>query len=769
MPKKKKTNLEPEIEQKLQYIGLSLDKVPEDILQYEPLNYHVPRGYDEKQYKQYRYIPVNKIQILLSPTNRLDELDERYKKARPLLEYLDNKEEENVLKHAVFLNMLKQVNIEDIEKIEEEQTDLAENIPFKVKFEGNYLWQIYYAEVTDQYFMIVPTTDSEYSAFFYLLKKKLEKSNTNMIYVPVIGVDYSREYLSKEAFEDIQNYLWLFTKEWPSIYEVYNGKGNLAIHIIGESCVYGKIKSLYRIILKNNIEANHFYKLLKAMFIMQTELPNYFEFTTDVNSKGVLEFYFKDTKIEYKEMANFIKEQYAFSINAKQEVIEELEKDQKKLEELKQIASIQDIEYLEKEKQITTFLECKKTFFGKFKYYFKYSKKRRKQKEDVVQKIQEIRETETNSTINKQDKQELQELLGNKKYTIEELIQRYKDLEEQETKLKSTVMDINAIKLKNKNMQKKIENATRFIEEIDNHKRSIFEFWRYSNKDEMSVLPEGEEEEVGVVKRIEKAFDYVEDFENYGINLDKLQREKLTEEETDSIFIATTNILETLNKIKLNTIVPKDVESSLKTLKKELRGIDDDSDADEEEFDIFSGITNDNTKIKKIGNKLHRETEKNKFDILEITKMTRQIGFKLSLEQVVKNIKAAFGKVQSPEDITIYKAIMGEKIDENNFNLFNMNPEGEMKEVCKQDGNNINLYKISVKKGQDILGFTNIIYYNNRNKTLPFGMDFSSKVMVDISQMDLSIKKKKVFHVATLEDEKDDFSKILVKKVTVYE
>ena len=35
-------------------------------------------------------------------------------------------------------------------------------------------------------------------------------------------------------------------------------------------------------------------------------------------------------------------------------------------------------------------------------------------------------------------------------------------------------MDINAIKLKNKNMAKKIENATKFIEEIDNHKKKYF-------------------------------------------------------------------------------------------------------------------------------------------------------------------------------------------------------------------------------------------------------------------------------------------------------
>ena len=112
---------------------------------------------------------------------------------------------------------------------------------------------------------------------------------------------------------------------------------------------------------------------------------------------------------------------------------------------------------------------------------------------------------------------------------------------------------------------------------------------------------------------------------------------------------------------------------------------------------------------------------------------------------------------------------MGEKIDGNQFNLFNMNPENEMKEVCKQEGNNINLYRISLEKGQQILGFTNIIYYDNQNKTLPVGMDFSTKVMVDISQIDLNIKREKTFHIAVLENEHNDFSNVLVKKVTVYE
>ena len=129
-------------------------------------------------------------------------------------------------------------------------------------------------------------------------------------------------------------------------------------------------------------------------------------------------------------------------------------------------------------------------------------------------------------------------------------------------------MDINAIKLKNKNMAKKIENATKFIEEIDNHKRSIFEFWKYSNKDEISVLPEGEEEEVGIVKKIEKVFDYSEDFEQFAKDLDRMQRKVLTSEEMDGIYISTTRTLPLLNKLITNTVIPKDIETELKELKK---------------------------------------------------------------------------------------------------------------------------------------------------------------------------------------------------------
>ena len=81
--------------------------------------------------------------------------------------------------------MLKQLSLEDLEKLEKEQQKLSKNVPFRVKYENNYLWQIYYSENTNQYFMLVPTEDSDYSTFFFLIKKKLEKkkkSTNHIIY-----------------------------------------------------------------------------------------------------------------------------------------------------------------------------------------------------------------------------------------------------------------------------------------------------------------------------------------------------------------------------------------------------------------------------------------------------------------------------------------------------------------------------------------------------------------------------------------------------------
>ena len=766
MPRKKKEIIEG-ISDKLEYLGLDLDKIPQNLKKFEPLEFRVSRFYDEKQYRQYRYIDVKDIQILLSPTNRLTDLNEKYQKARPLCEYLDNKNEENLIKHTTFLNMLRNVSIEEIENVENEQTKLSREIPFKVKFEGNYLWQIYYSENTDKYFMIVPTEDTDYSTFFYLLKRQIENKRVGKVFVPVSNVKYSNKYLKKSEFEDIENYLWLFTKDWPLIYEVYDKKNEMTVQIIGETNVYEKIKTTYKIQLNNEAEASEFYKLVKALFILQTEIPNYYNFETNINNEGKLEFYLDDQKIEYKHMVEFIREQYKIGLKRRKEVKSKIRAYNKRIKKLQELVATQEIEYLAKEKQISTFLECKKSFFGKVKYYFKYSKKSNKGiktevEEEIVEENQQAEPVQTSEPT----KREKKRIPIKKIYTLEELITSYKELEELENQMKNLLMDINALKLKTKNLAKKIENASKYIEEIDSHKKSIFEFWKYSNKDEMDVLPEGEQEEVNVIKRIEKTFNYEDDLEEFGKKLDKIQRKNLTKEDTDSVYIATTNLVEVLNKIKTNNILPEEIEKTLKDLKAEAKEL---KSLDEEEYDIFGNVIQDTTKIRKINNKKHRELPKDKFNILEVNKNTKQIGFKLVLQSIIQNITKALEKGVIPESLPVYKAINENILNNKGINVFNINPENEMKEASMSYGNNINLYKLHIKEGTKGIGFTNIIFYDNQNKTLPVGMDLSTKMIIDTSKLHLRMLDQKSFNIMSFDNEQDDFSDFEIKKVTVFD
>ena len=765
MPKKTVENNET-IKEKLEYLGLDLEKIPKSIKQYEPLEFRIPKFYDEEQYKQYRYVPIKDIEILLSPTNRMDEIEEKYKKASPLADYLDNKSEENILKHTTFLKMLNDFSIEEVEKIGEEQEKLSKKIPFKVKYQNNYLWQIYYSQNSDKYFMLVPTEDSDYSTFFYLLKKKLEKRRTGKIFVPIRNVEYTSEFLKKSEFEDIENYLWLFTKDWPLIYEVYDKSDNLCLYIVGETEVYQKIRSLYRVKLETKEEALEFYKLLKVMFILQTELPHYFNFKTNIGKNGEIEFYLDDKKLQYENITDWLNNEFETGQDKLEEAEELIKNGNMRLKELKTEIAMQEIEYLAKEKQISTFLECKKTFFGKFKYYFKYSKKKNKNK---IRKEDE-ENLENKEDVNNDDMEELpkkRKRIKKDNYNLEELTQLYKIIDEKETELKNIVMDINSLKLKSKNMQKKIENASLYIAEIDSHKKSIFEFWKYSNKDEMSSLPEGEEEEVNIVRKITKTFDYEQDFESFGNTMDRLQRKNLSKDETDSIFILTTNLLPLINKIKINDFQPKDIDNSLKEIKKE--AIEERDLTDKEEFDIFGGIVQDSTKVSKIKNKRHRELPKDRFSILEVNKNTKQIGFKLALENVISNVKTALTKVEIPEDISVYKIIPDDKIDDRKINVFDINSRNEISSNIKNENNKFNFYKINLKQGANAISFTNSIFYDNQNKTLPVGQDLSTKILVDISKLELKLKEKSSFKIVEFENKNDDFSKIEVKTINIFE
>ena len=88
-------------------------------------------------------------------------------------------------------------------------------------------------------------------------------------------------------------------------------------------------------------------------------------------------------------------------------------------------------------------------------------------------------------------------------------------------------------------MQLKIKNANLYIKEIDNHKKSIFEFWKFTNKDDAKQLNEGTQE-VHQPKKLKKTFNYELDFEDLSRQIDKTERELFTKKLTIFMLLAQT-------------------------------------------------------------------------------------------------------------------------------------------------------------------------------------------------------------------------------------
>lgn len=744
----KNTN-ENDIETKLKYIGLDLENIPSFLKDEKEIDYRPIKVNEENTYKVYKYIPISNIQILLTPANRLNTIKEKYAKASKLITYLNPEEENDIIKHTTFLKMINEVKISEIETIEEEQKELSKQIPYKVKFEENYLWQIYYSDIQNTYFMLVPTEDLEYASFFYLLKKKIELSKTNkeeMIFVPICYENYSEQYLRNSEILDLEKYIWFFTREWPNIYEVYNKKGELSLQIVGETTVYNNIKSDYKIKLDSKEEALKFYKLLKALFILETELPHYYDFITKVNQYNGLDFKYEQKKITYDNMLDILSNEF---IKAKDEIIK-LEEAKINLEEqkekLKIISNKKGEEYLAKEKQIATYLEYKKTFFGRMKYFFKAKK--------MKKEVTKIKETEEVVEPIKKEETVKTQFISKEYYTIDDIVKIYKELDIIKSYVKNLELDTNALINKIENMEKKIKNATAYIEEIDKHEKSIFEFWKFANKDESLMLNEGTIAEDISKNKIEKVYEYEEDMEEIGELVDKTQR-KYTEEQKNHIYIAATDLVNVLNNLNNEEIL----EESLINLKEEVnnRRILFSTD----KMDIFGEMTDDNTKIKILGNKKHRETLKDKLKILEINSDTTIEEYKEKLTKILDTIKQSIENVKEAISIPVY--IEAEKIDElKGLKVFDMNLE---EIINNSENKEINIYKINVKSNNKVVYFSNCIYYNNYNKTLPLGMDVSTKCLLNVDKNKLKKLGKDDFRISTQIDE----FKVNTKKVNIYE
>ncbi len=732
------------IQKKLEYIGLDLENIPEFIKNYRPLEFRPIRGFNENKSRIYKYINVKDIQIYITSKNKMDSLLKKYEKSNPLYDYLKLESEDDIVRHSIFLKMVDKINIEEVERLSNEQDLLNEQVPFEVKYSENYLWQIYYSDITKQYFMMVTIDDEEFEAFFYLLKKQIEAYSENKdiyIYVPVCNTEYSGNLLTRNEISDTENYIWLFTKDWPFIYEVYDKNGVMNLYIIGNTICYERIVSHYKIVIRTAEEAAKFFKLIKALFILQTETNGKYIFKPIIKQDGSLEFSYNGNIIEYEDLSNFIKTEFNKIDNQINDIVVNINKCEKRKQELSKEEKQKVKEFQDKEKAISIYLDCRHSFFGKIRFFMKNKKKLKGKAKEVLENKNKVEEKSEVKEIVKEDDgiDRTKEFL-----TIEDLVLLVKAFDRQDKQLKNDEMDVRALENKIKVLDSKINNAITYLKEIDEHNKSIFDFWKFANKDNNLILADGESEEEEVVTKLDKTFDYWEDLEDVGKDMDKIIRKLISKKECDSIFLATTEMLKYINEVKNNSELDN---SKMKLLENELNEIKDKTTIvsslfPKEEYDIFGGLSEDKTKIRVLAGRKHREIEKNMYRVIDVNKNTSLERFIEKLRKIVEDIEKSLEKIKAPMNLALY--IAQENVNKNNFEVYHINPEEAINDI---DSSNEKICRINIKKGMPLIFLTNTIYYDNYNKTLPEGMELSDLVLIDNSKFDFIKKQDTLFRI----------------------
>ena len=113
----------------------------------------------------------------------------------------------------------------------------------------------------------------------------------------------------------------------------------------------------------------------------------------------------------------------------------------------------------------------------------------------------------------------------------------------------------------------------------------------------------------------------------------------------------------------------------------------------------------------------------------------------------------------------------GESIDVNKINVLNLDVKDEVqKAIENSNSNKINLYKMNLEKDTNIIAFTNCVYYDNQNKTLPIGMDKDTRIIAKLIDSDIKLDSKKTIRIGILENENDELSsKLIIKTINVLE
>lgn len=172
-------------------------------------------------------------------------------------------------------------------------------------------------------------------------------------------------------------------------------------------------------------------------------------------------------------------------------------------------------------------------------------------------------------------------------------------------------------------------------------------------------------------------------------------------------------------------------------------------------------------KTKNLGNQKHRENKKDKLKILGITKNTTIEEYINRINEVKTNLSESLKKIKSKYDMSLYVISETDDILKNEYCKYYINLEDALK-INEMTSKEVEVYKINIKENMPLIYCSNIIFYDNFNKTLPDGMNVEETVILKNSIYEFEEVKKEEFKT-NMYFEKEDEENSKVRNIKVYE
>ena len=125
-----------------------------------------------------------------------------------------------------------------------------------------------------------------------------------------------------------------------------------------------------------------------------------------------------------------------------------------------------------------------------------------------------------------------------------------------------------------------------------------------------------------------------------------------------------------------------------------------------------------------LNNKKHRESSKNLFAILRFNEYTTLDDFKERMREIGMLVNEAYQKLTTKYDMTIYYGKRNKGYIIGDINPYRLLQDKDVKRI----------YKMQTSKDTHLIYFTNIIFFDNKNRTLPLGMDKSTEFITKVGE-----------------------------------